>query len=153
MKTEGPLTDGKQTMLECDCSICTRVRLFHPLPTPTIPQLTPSQDGTTLTYPPAAAFSVHDPSSILSSYSFGRNLNEHKFCSTCGISVYIRKKEHIPEEQWKKWKGDASQESWRSTTPVNLRCFEGVEWEALREKGLIRRNHWAKAEPLYVCPE
>jgi len=112
------------------------------------------QDGTVLTYPPSTAYSVHDPSSALGTYSFGRNFVEHKFCSICGVSVYIHKKEHIPEEQWKKWKGDASQETWRGTTPVNLRCFEGVEWEELRKEGMIRRTHLgAKLEPLYVCPE
>ena len=66
--------------------------------------------------------------------------------------MYIHKKEEIPAELWKEYKGDTSQESWRQTQPVNLRCFEDVEWEVLREKDLIKRGDGAMADPLYVCP-
>ena len=80
--------------------------------------------------------------------------NEHKFCPVCGVSLYIHKRNNIPAAEWKKWKGDASPKEWNATVPVNLRCFEGVEWEELREKGLIKRGDWgSKAEPQYVCPE
>lgn len=74
-------------------------------------------------------------------------------CSTCGVSVYCRKKENIPADAWKKEKGEEKQEEWRSHVPVNLRCFEGVEWEALREKGIIERGRWSQVGEPYVCPE
>ena len=67
--------------------------------------------------------------------------------------IYIHKKEHVDEEYWKKYKGDASQERWRRTQPVNLRIFDGVDWEVLREKGLIERGDWSMMEPMYVIPE
>lgn len=69
------------------------------------------------------------------------------------MSVYIDRREDISAEQWKKYEGDASQESWRLELSVNLRIFDGVEWEVLREKGLIERGDWSKAEPKYVVPE
>lgn len=69
------------------------------------------------------------------------------------MSVYLKKKDYVPEDRWKKWRGDASQETWRSIVTLNLRCFDGVDWEGLREKGLIEPNDWSKVEPLYVCPE
>jgi hypothetical protein len=69
------------------------------------------------------------------------------------VSISIHRKEQIPAEYWKKYGEDESQESWRWEQPVNLRCFEGVEWDVLREKGLVERGDWPKVEPVYVCPE
>ena len=68
------------------------------------------------------------------------------------MCVYIHKKENVPAEQWEKWR-KSSQEAWRRTVPVNLRCFEGVEWEALKEKGLVVKGNWSRVKPKYVVPE
>jgi hypothetical protein len=98
--------------------------------------------------------SVHTSSpTALTTYVFGPKFNEHKFCNNCGVSVYIHKNEHIPEDEWKKRVKNTTQEEWREMQPVNLRCFEGVEWEELREKGLIERGDWSKVDPKYVVPE
>lgn len=107
-----------------------------------------------MTYPLKTAFSVHASSpTALTTYSFGRQFSDHNFCSNCGVSIYIHKKEAIPVEHWKKHKGDASQDSWRLKQPVNLRVFEGVEWDVLREKGLIEQGDGSKIDPKYVVPE
>jgi hypothetical protein len=58
------------------------------------------------------------------------------------VSCYIKNKEGVVDD-----------EEWNAYTPVNLRCFEGVEWSLLREKGLVERNNERATEPLYVCPE
>ena len=106
------------------------------------------------TYPLKTALSVHASSpSALTTYTFGYKLNEHRFCSNCGLSVYIHKREHIPEDLWKKYNQDETQEEWRLQQPVNLRIFEGVDLESLKEKGLIERCEWSKMEPQYVVPE
>jgi hypothetical protein len=111
------------------------------------------QNGTTLTYPPTSSFTISSPSTTLSSYSFGRRFNDHKFCPICGVSMYIHKKDTIDADEWKRLKGDADPSGWRATVPVNLRCFEGVEWDGLREKGLIGKWQWGKLDPAYVVPE
>ena len=69
--------------------------------------------------------------------------------------MYIHKKEHLDEEAWKTLgKGDKmTQEKWREDVPVNLRVFDGVEWEELRAKGLVVRGDWSKVAPAYVVPE
>lgn len=54
---------------------------------------------------------------------FGKKTQSHEFCGVCGVSVDI-----------KKWIDDGDEEFDRY--PVNLRCFEGVEWEGIKvEKG------------------
>lgn len=67
--------------------------------------------------------------------------------------MYCHKKENIPADVWRKEKGEQTPEESRSHVPVNLRCFEGVEWEALREKGIIRRGRWSQVGGTYVPPE
>ena len=32
---------------------------------------------------------------------------------------------------------------------VNLRCFEGVEWDQLK----VVKGYWSKVDPQYVVPE
>ncbi|KAJ3176253.1 hypothetical protein HDU87_005468 [Geranomyces variabilis] len=54
---------------EDDCSICIRV-------------------GYTLVYPSLAAVCVQGAVD-LTGYRFGRKMLEHKFCSTCGVNMYI----------------------------------------------------------------
>ncbi|KAJ3146341.1 hypothetical protein HDU89_006327 [Geranomyces variabilis] len=54
---------------EDDCSICIRV-------------------GYTLVYPSLAAVCVQGAEN-LTGYRFGHKMLEHKFCSTCGVNMYI----------------------------------------------------------------
>ncbi|EHL03035.1 hypothetical protein M7I_1009 [Glarea lozoyensis 74030] len=74
---------------------------------------------------------------------------EHLFCPMCGVYVYIRKKDDIPLEKFRKYGGSKSQglgdeelkekmKVWEGIVPVNLRCFEGVEWEKLN----IKKGDW-----------
>jgi len=148
MKTEGPLTDGKQTMLECDCSICTRVRLSsHPI---SISLATPTQDGTTLTYPSSTAFSVATLLH-LSAYSYGRNFNEHKFCSICGVPCTYTRNDQYSGGRVEKWKGDAL----RSSGDQLSRQFEvlrGRRVGGFEGEGTIRRFHSAEY-PLVRFPD
>lgn len=87
--------------------------------------------GRILTYRPPTQISIYlTPGSNISSYSFAMKQFEHKFCPLCGVAVGV----------------DDTVENMKA---VNLRCFEGVEWddiETYKHKG----NDF---EPLYVVPE
>jgi len=104
-----------------------------------------SQNGTTLVYPRRTQFSFHT-TTPLTPYTFGRSLQSHEFCPICGISIYIRKLSISPE-QFRKWRGgDEDQKEWESWVPVNLRCFEGVEWGSIEVKKGDRKG----IDPQYV---
>jgi hypothetical protein len=107
-----------------------------------------SQNGTTLIYPhPSQVSIVPSTFPTLTSYSFGPKTQKHKFCSTCGTSIYI---ERIPLalETFKKWH-TSKYEGWLESQAVNLKLFEGVEWDAIE----VKKAFWSQAEPKYVCPE
>jgi hypothetical protein len=111
---------------------------FPPLSHPIL--LTFPQNGTIDIYPSTTQLQILDPTSKLSSYSFPPSFLSHQFCSVCGVLVYIKKLK-VPEEVYNerlvfgKRMGDIeSQETWESVVPVNLRCFEGVEWEGIKVK-------------------
>jgi hypothetical protein len=92
---------------------------------------TSSQNGTVLIYPLATQVSIH-ASTPTTSYTFGRALQSHEFCPICGVSIYIRKLSVSPEH-FAKWITDGrDQKEWEKQMPVNLRNFEGVEWDKMK---------------------
>ena len=129
MTTKGALPEGGEDVLECDCSICTR-------------------NGTVLIYPTPDQVSITNEAG-LTSYSFGRKFQTHDFCSTCGVAIRLKKLD-VGEERWKAEHPtvDYAKEHLNSM-PLNLRIFEGVEWEDIK----IPRGNWSKRGPKYVCPD
>ena len=72
-------------------------------------------------------------------------MQSHEFCSVCGIPVWLRKLPVSPEE-FRRWEGEGEdQRAWEQQVAVNLRCFEGVEWEAIN----VEKGYWKDAEPKY----
>jgi len=127
LKTQGPLPSAPEHIQECNCSICMR-------------------NGTVDIYPPATRIQIHDPSSNLTPYSFPPNFLSHEFCSVCGVLVYLKKLK-VPEEVYNKRFGHVEdQKTWESVVPVNLRCFEGVEWDEIEIKRAEFRDHGLKYE-------
>jgi hypothetical protein len=145
-KTAGPLPEGSEKIQQCNCSICTRV--FH-LPNTTPPSLPlhkpkkevttnqqNKQNGTILTYPHKTQISIHSPTTPptpLSIYTFGRKFQQHTFCPICGVAIALQKNRHLDPELFKKEApAGADQKQWEEILPVNLRCFEGVEWDRVK---------------------
>ena len=70
-------------------------------------------------------------------------MQSHEFCPTCGVSIYIRKLDVTPEHFAKYSKKD--QKAWEEILPVNLRCFEGVEWDKIE----VKKGDFKAVEPKY----
>jgi hypothetical protein len=58
-------------------------------------------------------------------------MQSHEFCPICGVSMYIRKLSVTPEHFAKWIKDGRDQKEWEKQMPVNLRNFEGVEWNKM----------------------
>ena len=103
---------------------------------------TPHQNGTILTYPSSSQVSIH-ATTPTTPYIFGRAIQSHEFCPVCGVSIYIRKLSVTPEHFAKYGKKD--QKAWEQVLPVNLRCFEEVEWDGI----VVKKGGLKDAEPKY----
>ena len=88
-----PLTEG----MECNCSMCAR-------------------KGAILHFVPAMAFELKTPRDALSTYTFNRNVIEHHFCATCGVSAF----------------GEGTDPAGNRIAAINLRCVDGVDPHALK---------------------
>jgi hypothetical protein len=129
LKTKGPLNEGHEYIQGCTCSICSRVR-------PLLPPLTlfllidVSQNGTILAYPDKSQVSIQTTTPT-TPYIFGRAMQSHEFCPICGVSIYIRKLSITPEHFAKWERHGRDQKAWEQIMPINLSCFEGVEWDKI----------------------
>jgi hypothetical protein len=102
------------------------------------------QNGTILTYPDKSQVSIQTTTPT-TPYIFGRAMQSHEFCPVCGVSIYIRKLS-ITTEHFAKWnKGGRDQKEWEQIMPINLRCFEGVEWDKIQ----VKVGNWKDTEPKY----
>ena len=102
------------------------------------------QNGTILTYPDKSQVSIQTTTPT-TPYIFGRAMQSHEFCPICGVSIYIRKLS-ITTEHFAKWnKGGRGQKEWEQIMPINLRCFEGVEWDKIQ----VKVGNWKDIEPKY----
>lgn len=128
LKTDGPLSNDAEGFLQCDCSICMR-------------------NGTILAYPSPSQVSVTNAES-LTPYSFARKFQSHDFCPVCGIAIWLRKLD-VSEERWAAEHPDYPYSDFLQKLPVNLRLFEGVEWDEIE----IPNGNWSQRPPKYVCPE
>lgn len=74
-------------------------------------------------------------------YLFGRKFQEHTFCGICGVSVWLKR---IPGSAVDKSKVP----DWEKEIPINLRCFEGVEWDEIE----VKKGNWKSVGNEYVVP-
>ena len=74
-----------------------------------------SRKGSLLWFVPREQLELTTPEQNATSYKFNKHVIDHRFCSTCGIHPYAEGKDP---------KGN-------SIAAVNVRCLEGVDFEAL----------------------
>ncbi|KAM0136215.1 hypothetical protein ACHAPC_008533 [Botrytis cinerea] len=130
-KTQAPLPKRHEHIQECNCSICCRL-------------------GITICYPKRDQVSVSGISN-LTEYSFGQSYNIFRFCSTCGITVDVEKDMNAVSKSPKTWESltPAQRERWPTIHSINLRCFEGIEWDDIS----IYKANTRAIDPQYVVPE
>ncbi|TGO77074.1 hypothetical protein BELL_0124g00120 [Botrytis elliptica] len=130
-KTQAPLPKRHEHIQECNCSICCRL-------------------GITVCYPRRDQVSVSGISNMVE-YSFGQGYNIFRFCSTCGVTVDIEKDMAAVSRSPKTWEllTPAQRERWPTIHSINLRCFEGVEWDDIN----IYKANTKAIDPQYVVPE
>jgi hypothetical protein len=104
------------------------------------------QNGTILTYPLATQVSIQTSSAPTTPYTFGRAMQSHEFCPICGVSIYIRKLSISPEHYAKYSGPQKDQKKWEGIMPINLRCFEGVEWDKIEVKKANVKDFGVKYE-------
>lgn len=135
LKTQGTFLDVHETSRSATaafaCECVSSVSLFF--------LANSLQNGTILTYPNATQVSVVSKEQP-KAYIFGPKFQEHTFCDICGVSLYLKQ---IPGavdfDKYPEWEGKL---------PVNLRCFEGVEWEEVE----VKRGDWRNQGIEYVVP-
>ena len=88
-----PIAQG----LECNCSLC-------------------GKKGAILHFVPATHFTLKTSRDALSTYTFNRNIIQHHFCATCGVSSF----------------GEGSDPAGNRMAAINLRFVEGVDSRALK---------------------
>jgi hypothetical protein len=114
------------------------------LPAETRADISFPQNGTILVYPEQTQVHISDPNRKLRVYMMGRKLQEHKFCSTCGVSVYIGKLP-LPAAVAAEWSAE-DKEMWPKLLPLNLKCMDGIELDRI----LVNRSDMAlELEPKY----
>ncbi len=90
-----------------------------------------SQNGGTLCYPRPDQVSITGIEK-LTTYSFSRAFQAHHFCSVCGVYIFIKRFD-IDKETWERESTPGfNYETWPLPRPVNLRCFERVEWDEIK---------------------
>ena len=99
---------------ECNCSICSKSGFLHLLV-------------------PKSRFSLLQGSESLTHYSFNTGLAKHYFCSTCGIKSF-----YVPRSHPDGYSVNVRCLDPGSVTAVNIKPFDGANWEA----------HAAEFEPL-----
>ncbi len=70
-KVRYEVTAAVDSMLSCNCSIC-------------------SKKGTLLTFVPEAAFTLKSGESDLTDYQFNKHRIHHTFCRVCGVTSFAR---------------------------------------------------------------
>lgn len=78
--------------MECNCSICRR-------------------KGYLLAFAPVDRFRLLTPRDAISTYTFGKHVIRHQFCSTCGCAPF----------------GEGTGPDGREMVAVNLRCADGLD--------------------------
>ncbi|KAF2465930.1 uncharacterized protein BDR25DRAFT_81122 [Lindgomyces ingoldianus] len=98
----------KWKVCSCNCSICAR-------------------NGYLLVYPLREQLKVTSGEDALKSYSFGRKMNQHKFCTNCGSSVFFDPR--MKEQGYN-----------LDLLGINVRMFKGV---SLDELNLVKFDGWS----------
>ena len=80
--------------------------------------------GSLLWFVPEAQFKLTTPEENASTYLFNKHVIQHRFCPDCGIHAYGVGKDRQGNEM----------------AMVNVRCLEGVDYEALPVKHVDGRS-------------
>lgn len=86
-------------VIACNCSMCKR-------------------KGSLLTFVPETSFKLLSGADNLTSYHFNRNVIDHNFCKTCGVTSFAR----------------GQRPDGVKTVAINARCLEGIDVEKLQIK-------------------
>jgi hypothetical protein len=73
-------------------------------------------------------------------------MQSHEFCPICGVSIYIRKLSISPEHFAQHSGKGRSQKEWEGVLPVNLRLFEGIDWDKIVVKKGDFKDYGVKYE-------
>jgi hypothetical protein len=79
-------------VIACNCSMC-------------------GKKGTLLSFVPAESFELLAGESALTNYHFNKNVIDHLFCSTCGVTSFARGKG----------------QDGKAMVAINTRCLDGVD--------------------------
>ncbi|PKO88476.1 MAG: aldehyde-activating protein [Betaproteobacteria bacterium HGW-Betaproteobacteria-12] len=83
-------------VVDCNCSICSR-------------------KGALLWFVPRAKLRLLTPEENLATYTFNKQVIQHRFCRRCGIHPF----------------GEGIAPSGESMAAINVRCLEAVDWSTL----------------------
>lgn len=86
-------------VIDCNCSICSR-------------------KGSLLWFVPRDKLRLLTPKEDVSTYTFGKQVIQHRFCPKCGIHPF----------------GEGTDPSGNRMAAINVRCLEGVDLSALPVK-------------------
>lgn len=101
-------TPRQVTVLDCNCSICTRTGFRH--------LIVPHED-----------FRLLRGSEALTSYRFGTGAAEHLFCSICGVKSFYQPRSH-PQA----WSINLNALDDPSGLDLAFQSFDGRNWEQAR---------------------
>jgi hypothetical protein len=91
--------------IECNCSMC-------------------SKKGTILSFATPENFKLLSGESSLSTYNFYKNVIDHTFCKSCGVTPFLSGRDP----------------SGNMMKAINLRCIEGIDLKVLEIKQVDGRS-------------
>jgi hypothetical protein len=83
-----------------------------------------SRKGAKMAFVPGEKFKLTTPESNTRAYLFNKHVIEHRFCTACGIHAY----------------GEGSDAKGNRSAMINVRCLEGVDYDALPVKHFDGRS-------------
>lgn len=95
-----------ESALACNCSICQR-------------------KGSLLWFVPRDKFRLLTPEQNASTYTFNKNVIQHRFCPNCGIHPYA----------------EGTDQKGNRMAAINIRCLEGVDLASIPVTHFDGRSH------------
>ena len=103
------VTTDLDSVIDCNCSICTKKGFLHLIVDP-------------------AQFRLFTPEPVLSLYQFNTNTAKHYFCSVCGIHSY-----YVPRSHPNKIDVNVRCLEGIDLQKLTIQQFNGQEWEKNRQ--------------------
>ncbi|HEY8506716.1 MAG TPA: GFA family protein [Steroidobacteraceae bacterium] len=95
-----------ESALACNCSICQR-------------------KGSLLWFVPRDKFRLLTPEQNASTYTFNKNVIQHRFCPNCGIHPYA----------------EGTDQKGNRMAAINIRCLEGIDLSSIPVTHFDGRSH------------